>query len=533
MSESTASARRQVVGVSPGAALAARPRLFGALEMAFPVTFEPLPAAPSVAAVVSFRGSERALSSVSGATAPTIIFDDAVQRGGPDSTVRLLDADRVDRRLRDVSLLGQRPGDALQPSTLAHDVLATDQSTARWTVSRGPAQVHQVAAALPELAPSEVLRQALMGGHALSIVAIVHFLRELCAGVDFKAPETRAAAVFDDPNVRWRSYGFINFRELVRHADAHGYHAVMAMVPLDATRAHAPTVELFKRRSDRISLTVHGNSHLRDELLAPSDGETALALCAEAIRRIDRFEARTGLAVDRVMTPPHGMCSEAVASALAAVGFDALCSISPVPWSEEVGDDHFLAGWQPATFAGPTAVIPRIPLWCTKTDIALRAFMDNPVVLYGHHEDLATGLDLLEQAASRVNSIGDVRWTSLAQIALSNIGVRTHGDVSVVRPYSSRMRVRLPAETRSLVVEEPRDTRGSLTGWSAGDGPLAPFGVPVPFTAADGAELRLRPRLEVDPNRVPTLGRRPWPLVRRIATEARDRSMPLRPARLR
>ena len=113
----------------------------------------------------------------------------------------------------------------------------------------------------------------------------------------------------------------------------HGYHASMAMIPLDAGRPHGPTVSLFRRRRDRLSLVFHGNDHVKQELLRPRAPDDALAMAAQAMRRIERFERRCGLPVDRVMTPPHGLCSESVTQALAAVGFDALCAIHPIPWT--------------------------------------------------------------------------------------------------------------------------------------------------------------------------------------------------------
>jgi hypothetical protein len=336
--------------------------------------------------------------------------------------------------------------------------------------------------------------------------------------------------VFDDPNVRRPSYGFIDYERLVRHADAHDYHAVMATVPLDCIGAHPRTTSLFRTRADRLSLAFHGNDHVRNELGVPLDRRSALSLCAQALRRVGRFEARTGLAVDRVMTPPHGLCSQSVTSALASLGFDALCAIHPEPWSEQPSADRLLAGWEPATFAGPLSVIPRFPLYCSRTEIALRAFMDNPVVLYGHHDDLSGGLDLLQQAADRVNGLGEVRWMSLGEIARSNADLRLENDRAVVRPYAARIEVVLGEEAKELVVEQPRSATG-MRGWSFGDGQIRPFGSAAPRPQDRRVLIRLRPDDEVDPAAVPLPGWRPRAAARRFATETRDRIMPLRTVR--
>lgn len=520
---------RRLVAVSPADALARRPRLFGALEMALPVTFQPLGAVPDPAAIVELHSAG---ASPEGRTnprrvVPRIVFSDDTSAGGPLEDVRLREGDPVDRRLHGVQLLGQHPASPLQPHGEARDVLAVGRSGARWTLTRGPAEVHRVAGTLPELGPQEVLRVALQSEHSLAIIAIIHFLRNLCAEAAFRPPPLRATMVFDDPNVRWRSYGFIDYRRLVRHADTHDYHAVMAMIPRDAIRAHDATVALFRNRSDRLSLAFHGNSHTKEELLVPTDDVSATSLCAQALRRMAKFESRWGLPIDRVMIPPHGLCSERVAWALATVGFDALCAIHPEPWSQLPPADQLLAGWQPATFAGPLAVIPRFVMPSSQTEIALRAFMGNPVVLYGHHNDLASGLDLLEQAAARVNALGDVQWMSLGAIARSNVAVRAQEDALVVRPYSGRVRVRVPADQRTLIVEEPQNSGGALRGWSIEAGAICDFGVAVPCARAGEIEIRLHPQLEVDPDAVPAPAWRPWTAVRRTAAETRDRVMPL------
>ena len=105
--------------------------------------------------------------------------------------------------------------------------------------------VERVASALPELGPDQSLR-ALLFERPLAMVALVRLLREVCAADLPTPPPLRAAYVFDDPNLRWRTYGYIDFGRLLAHADEHGYHAAMAMIPLDARRQHRATVDLFR-----------------------------------------------------------------------------------------------------------------------------------------------------------------------------------------------------------------------------------------------------------------------------------------------
>jgi hypothetical protein len=217
------------------------------------------------------------------------------------------------------------------------------------------------------------------------------------------------------------------------------------------------------------------------------------------------------------------------------VGFDALCAIHPIPWTGDPPPSALLAGWGPADFVAGCAVIPRRTLDCSAAEIALHAFLDHPIVLYGHHEDLAHGLEPLADAAARVNRLGDVRWMALGDMALANHAQRVSGDRVLVAPYARRVLVSRPAGASRLAVQEPRDAHGDpmLGGWSLGSGPVRPFGTEAELEHDGPIEVRLRGARDVDSGQVAPPAWRPWPKLRRAGTELRDRALPLRPARAR
>jgi hypothetical protein len=521
-----------VIVVSPASALAARPRLFAALEAAFPVSFvapaggaPPADAAGLIAFAQDGRLAAREDLARHGLSVLALYGDGDEDAGAEDFELRSTPG--VDARLRDVVLSGRLTGAALDPD--GDEVLAIAASGPAWTASVGPAPVHRVRAALGELEADQPL-YALLSMRALAAIALIHFLRAVAAPARWRPPPLRATMHFDDPNLRWRSYGFINYGELLEHADAHGYHVAMATIPLDAGRPNRAAAALFRERADRLSLVFHGNDHIKGELMAPKDVAAATAVAAQALRRVERFERRSGLHVDRVMTPPHGMCSEPMTRALGALGFDALAAIYPRPWTDRFPSDPPLAGWHPADWVGGCAVIPRIPLSSSVADIALRAFLDHPLVLYAHHEDVAGGLEPLAAAAAAVNRLGDVQWMSMGEIATSNGDRRLAGDCAVVRPYARRLRLASEPGARTLRVQAPADALDgdSLQGWSSGDGPLQPFGADVPWQGNGHVEIRRRGAQDLDAGDVAAPAWRPWPKLRRAATEARDRLMPLR-----
>jgi hypothetical protein len=387
---------------------------------------------------------------------------------------------------------------------------------------------------LPALGHDDVLREGLRVGGSLALLALVQLLRAIGAQTT-TPPPLRAMFVFDDPNLRRPTYGHLDYGALLAHADEHDYHAAMAMIPLDSRRPNADVVRTFRHRPDRLSLVIHGNDHVRDELLRPPSRGEAMALGAQALRRIARFERATGLDVDRVMMPPHGMCSRPVVQALGALGYEAACMIHPAPWTEVPPADQLLAGWTPAEFIDGCAVLPRFPLTVCTTEIALRAFLDQPLVLYGHHGDIAGGLQPLAAAAARVNRLGAVRWCSARELARASYAGTVRDGVLDVQPWSARMRVHVPDHAGAIRVQAPPgdpETAG-FVGWvMSGAGPSSPTW-PMPF----GAELRVPPSGELtirldpvqhtDPRSVAAPRPRVWPLARRRATETRDRLAPL------
>jgi hypothetical protein len=176
-------------------------------------------------------------------------------------------------------------------------------------------------------------------------------------------------------------------------------------------------------------------------------------------------------------------------------------------------------------------VLPRLPLTCSHAEMALRAFLDQPLILYGHHDDLAGGLEPLATAAGRVARIGAVSWTSLGAIAEGAVAVHSVGATTEVVPYAKRVTATLPHSARELVVRPPAVADG-LAGWRLGDEPaIRRFGAPLPAGDRRAVTVRLTVTDEADPAGVAMPAWRPWPVLRRAGTEARDRLLPLRSAR--
>ena len=86
-----------------------------------------------------------------------------------------------------------------------------------------------------------------------------------------------------------------DFRALAADAEAVGYHAAFATIPLDGWYASRRAVELFNANKETLSLLIHGNDHVRRELGRPLGPAARIALLGQGIRRIERFERRYGI----------------------------------------------------------------------------------------------------------------------------------------------------------------------------------------------------------------------------------------------
>jgi hypothetical protein len=542
---------RKVVGIVPAREHAARRRLLDACEEAFGVRFQgrAIDECAGLDAVLVLPAAAADAARLPAAL-PRLVAVAEESPGRAPASVVPLDLATVaplDRRLRGAQLHEDAIGPTAPLPTVPGDVvLATRGAGPVWLARPAAgATTHVVTATPAELGEDECLRDRLRDGRFLAVAALTQFLRLVCDGPGHRPGPVRACVLFDDPNLHWTSYGHVRYADLVRHADAHGYHAAFATVPLDGWFAHPRATRLFRERPDRLSLIVHGNDHTRLELARPAGPAARRAMLAQALRRVAAFERRSGVPVARIMAAPFGRCSEEVARELVPLGFEGLCISRPYPWIA-YGDRPWLArpagtsalaGWHPASVvAGGLPVLLRQAFSASAQDLALRAFLDQPLIVYGHHDDLRDGLDRLAELAATVGRLGPVRWQSVGELAAGNVQTRRDGDVLHARLLSRRTRVPVPDGVRRLEV-----ALGALDGsheddivaWHAGraHGTVTPGAGPVRIPdGATAVTVHLRRCGATDPAAVPAPPRSHRALARRLATEGRDRLTAVSPA---
>jgi hypothetical protein len=426
---------------------------------------------------------------------------------------------------------------ALPPLYQNMKILASKAGAPVWAIKEREGQYyHYVSLTVPELNDGEFLFQYFNGKQFLQLLPFLIFLQTLTAEQHWEQPPLQACFMFDDPNLHWRTYGFVDFAQIAGHAQIHNYHACFATIPQDTWFVHKPTALLFRQYCDQLSLLIHGNDHIAQELARPqSDGERNRNL-RQALRRIDRFERRSGIKVSRVMVPPHGACSESTLREMAHLGFEAAC-ISKGSLRRYNGQADWLRtlGMSPLDIIAGLPVFQRFPLSEDyQNTILIAALLRQPIIARGHHQDVSDGLQLLADVSGFVNSLGTVRWSDMKQISRSHYTQRFEGRILRVRMLTKRIEIVVPDGITNIVVERLKlqGTETSPTAWRRSDeGPEWKFHHPdglIPVLPRQKIEIvdELPPSSFSDASAVDKF--RLWPVVRRQLTEARDRMAPVK-----
>lgn len=470
---------------------------------------------------------------------PALILCGDGQPGQP-GLLSFTDSAYLDDRLRGGLISGEWSPDRLRDVRDCEVLAAVGESPA-WIRCHSPQTYEVVSVDARELAAGERLRDRVEPGNCLALIALIQFLRAV-VGQTWSAPPLRAGFVVDDPNLHWRTYGYVNFAEILEHATSWGHHMTFATIPLDLRFADPRTVKLFRSGRRHISLTMHGNNHTHHELASPSSAAQADSLLAQALRRTAKFEARTGLAVARVMIPPHEAWSTPVVARLPKLDFEAASLNQAHGWlpsQERSAADETLdnpsAGFGPAevTEFGTPVLIRRA--FSQHQEALLRGFLDQPVVLYGHAEDFRDGLGFLETATAAVNRLPGVVWSDIASLSRSCYLTRRSGSDLHVRPFTRRLKVAVPPDVRTVVVEPllPGRPSDGEANQPSGNGIVCVPDAARTTLALGPAEretsldIQLLAKSRIRPDEVLTAPRAGKAVLRRFATEARDRLQPL------
>jgi hypothetical protein len=518
--------------------------LFRALSQLYPVEFQAVEPGdqPTPDALIVLDGDVKTGTTAAAAGIPAFVVSPGnnPRREIPGRCLRFGTSARIEPCLRNQTMIDSENTCAPLSEEHGDEVLAFVENQPVW-LSRPTARAtcELVSIAPPRLRQGEFLFQHLNGRRFMGLLPLMQFLRKQVKGIDWEESPSRACFVFDDPSLHWHSYGFLNYRQLAEHAEAHNYFASVATIPLDTWWVNTRVATILRASSPRLSVLIHGNDHTVDEMLSPCSAAERRSRLAQAMHRMERLRRKHGIPIVNVMEAPYGAFAENLLDDLLVLGYEAaLCTTALLV------QHNPRAAW-PAAFGldrsdllgGGLPVLPRIRMssdW--KNDVLLAAFLRQPVIVSGHHFDAAHELEFLADLACTVNGLDGVTWSDLPGILRANYRQRIEGDLLTVKLFSRNVVVSIPPGTRSLRVERSWIPQGhterlTISTDVSGAATTAAERLSGTFAVGGGREARIVSEIE-NPLHFSTVTMprpNPWPIARKIMMEVRDRLSPAIP----
>jgi len=225
--------------------------------------------------------------------------------------------------------------------------------------------------------------------------------------------ETLACLIIDDPLLK-PTYGCLNYEALLAQMQKHRFFTQIAFIPYNWRRGDARTVQLFSENKEYLGLCVHGCNHTKNEFGAGTY-ETLSELASTALWRMEKHKELTGLDYDPVMVFPQGRFSSLALRVLKEQGYIAAFNSTLQPTD----------GQQPPAceFEMPASTaLNDFPVFLRRYPNDRDGFLRDinfgrPILIVEHHKAFLHGYQTITELVDWINSFGNVRWTSLGEIA--------------------------------------------------------------------------------------------------------------------
>lgn len=228
-----------------------------------------------------------------------------------------------------------------------------------------------------------------------------------------RVTETLACLIIDDPILRPK-YGCLDYEKLLEEMKIHNFFTEIAFIPWNYKRSDARTVELFAANPDYYAICIHGCDHTSNEF-GGEDYRELSSLASTALWRMDQHKRLTGLPYDPVMVFPQGHFSSVAMKALKDKGFFAAFNSTILST-----DGNKLADIKSQCPA--TMIYHDFPLFLRRYPKDKSLFVEDlelgrPIIIVEHHSAFRDGYKTITDLVDWINNLGEIRWTSLINIA--------------------------------------------------------------------------------------------------------------------
>jgi hypothetical protein len=238
--------------------------------------------------------------------------------------------------------------------------------------------------------------------------------------------------IFDDPLLK-NSYGYLNYKSLVTMMDNCGFASTIAFIPWNYRRTEESVAQLFRERTDKLSICVHGCDHTGGEFAATDLGALN-GITHLASRRMNSHRARTGIMHSEIMVFPQGRFSPEALNVLKSNNYAAAVNSTAV--ADTAAADHDLRGddlrvrdlldLAVTGYGGFPLFLRRYP--GALEHLASDLFFGKPLLTVEHHAYLKDGGRRMLESIARMNAFGALEWRGLAEIMAKSYLQRDESD---------------------------------------------------------------------------------------------------------
>ncbi len=282
------------------------------------------------------------------------------------------------------------------------------------------------------------------------------------------SPAHYANLTIDDAWLR-EPYGYVDYNGLLKEMQRHNFHTTIAFVPWNFDRSQPEVVSLFQKNEDRFSICIHGNNHDHQEFGAydkkPLSGQENDV--KQGLARMARFKELTQLSYDPVMVFPHSVSPAQTFAVLKRYNLWATANSLNVPMGSEPPSD---AEFSLRTVTLEFANFPSMRRYSAEapgpeSQLAVDAFLGNPMLFYVHQAFFASGIGTFDGTADTVNRLEPgTKWRSLGDIARHLYLEKLRDDDNYdIRAFSSEIVLMNPHGAATFFVQKDEDFTSPLT----------------------------------------------------------------------
>jgi len=307
------------------------------------------------------------------------------------------------------------------------------------------------------------------------------FLKRAFGSRAWHNPHRCASFVIDDPLLK-KSYGFLNYARLLKEMDSTGFCSTIAFIPWNHRRTDAAAAQMFRTRSDRFQLCVHGCDHTAGEF-SKTDVSELHGRVRLATWRMKDHEQRTGLPFDDVMVFPQGRFSSHSLAVLKTHNFLAAVNSSVKP--QDAGNIH---GLTLRDMLSPAVLkYSSFPLFGRRypreiADFALDLFVGKPALLVEHHGYFKDGYKHITEFAAKLNALSPrLEWMGVGDAIKQTYLKRLTPTTTECRIFANRHCIQNTTSADTTVqILKTEANKTSIDG-------VVVNGAPCPYTVEDGS----------------------------------------------